>query len=198
MDRDLSCTCGRLRGKLSNTEQCTRIKCYCDDCQAFAVFLGKPEQVLDAEGGSDIVLAHPRQLSVTEGAGALACMSLSDKGMLRWYAACCNCPIGNTTRNRKLAFVGLSSAFVAATPQAMDAGFGPVRMLGYTEHAWRPVPARRWRDLLPTLQFGVKLLKARLSGSYRNTPFFDAAAAPVVAPVVLSPAERAALARPRP
>lgn len=193
MDRDVSCQCGQVRGRLHHTEQCTRIKCYCKDCQAFANWLGKPEAILDAQGGSDVVVAHPRLLEFTHGMGAVKCMSLSEQGMLRWYAGCCNSAIGNTARDIKSAFVGLSHSFLAPTPREMDETFGPVQMVSNTKGARGPVPSSGWGAFKPMLGFVKSLLAARLSGSYRNTPFFTPDARPVAVPTVLTAQERAAL-----
>lgn len=38
----------------------------------------------------------------------LACLRLTDKGLLRWYSTCCQTPIGNTSANWKISFVGQS------------------------------------------------------------------------------------------
>ncbi len=37
----------------------------------------------------------------------LACVKVTDKGILRWHAACCRTPIGNTLGSRNFSFVGL-------------------------------------------------------------------------------------------
>jgi len=71
-----------------------RCVCYCRDCQAFAHFLGKVDAILDERGGSEIIQVLPRNLTFTQGIELLACMRLTEKGLLRWYAACCNTPIG--------------------------------------------------------------------------------------------------------
>ena len=99
MNHSLRCTCGKLRGHVSEPEKGIHLMCYCKDCQAFANFLGKGAELLDAQGGSDIVAVHPRSVHFTEGQGELACMSLSPNGLLRWYARCCNTPIANTPRS---------------------------------------------------------------------------------------------------
>lgn len=193
MDRPVQCKCGHLRGELSQTERCTRVLCYCCDCQAFAAFLGKSTEVLDAHGGTDVVIAGPEQLRFTAGQDALACMSLSDKGMLRWYASCCSSPIGNTARDPKGAFVGLTHSFVADSPHALAAACGPVRMVSFPKEARAAVPSSGWRMVRPMLGFVGRMLKARLTGSYRRSPFFDASGQPLATPTVLTPQQRAGL-----
>lgn len=196
MDREASCECGRLRGRLSHTEQCTRIMCYCLDCQAYAIFLQRTDWVLDGQGGSNVLVAPSHLLSLTCGLGALKCMSLSGVGMLRWYAGCCNTPIGNTARTPEGVFVGLSHCFLAGSVAEMQAAYGPVRMVSCTNSAKSKVTSTGWRAVRPMVGFVATMLAARLTRSYRNTPFFTVDAQPVVAPITLSAAERAALDRP--
>ncbi len=194
MDRTLRCRCGALRGVLQTSPECTRLVCYCKDCQAFARYLGDPGDILDALGGSDVVGVHPQQLRLTDGREQLACMSLSDKGMLRWYARCCLTPIGNTARSPAIAYVGLLHTCIDTGGASFDEAFGPVRLKSMVKSAKGKVDASGMAALPTLLGFAGKLLRARLSGSYRRTPFFGADGAPVVAPTVLTPAERGALA----
>ncbi len=190
MNHSLQCQCGRVRGQLKHTERTTHLLCYCKDCQAFAHFLGRAGDVLDAQGGSNIIATHPQEIAFTSGAEAIACMSLSGAGMLRWYASCCNTPLGNTPRNNKVAYVGLSSACLAE-PSALGRDFGPVRMRSGTGSAKGKVAGSGLAALPLMLGFGVALLRARLSGSYRHNPFFKAGTdQPVVLPTVLADAER--------
>ncbi len=190
MDRSLQCQCGHLRGQLSNTEKSTRIMCYCKDCQAFAHYLGKAGDMIDAQGGVDVAVSQPEQVSFTSGTDALACMSLSSKGMLRWYASCCNTPIGNTARDSKMAFVGLSVACVADSPAKADSVFGPIRMRSHTGNAKGEVPSSGLAAVATMAGFAVKLLRARVGGGYLRTPFFKPGGKePVAAPKVLSTQE---------
>ncbi len=190
MNHALRCQCGKLNGQLSHTENSTHLMCYCKDCRAFAHYLGRAGDMIDAQGGVDIVVSHPQEITFSSGAEAIACMSLSQEGMLRWYASCCNTPIGNTSRNNKLAFVGMSSALLGG-PASVESAFGPVRMRSFTENAKGKVASSAIKSLPLMVGFGVKLLRARLGGSYARTPFFKAGAAePVAAPTVLAQPER--------
>ena len=190
MDHALRCKCGKLSGQLSHTENSTHLMCYCKDCRAFAHFLGREADMLDAQGGLHIVVSHPQEVAFSSGAEALACMSLSEEGMLRWYASCCNTPIGNTSRSNKLAYVGLSAACLAE-PASLEAAFGPVRMRSCTDSAKGEVASSGFKALPLLFGFGAALLRARLSGSYVRTPFFkNGTSEPVVAPTVLDKHER--------
>jgi hypothetical protein len=112
--------------------------------------------------------------------------------MLRWYARCCNTPIGNTPRNNKLAYVGLAAACLTGTA-SLETDVGPVRMRSCTESAKGKVASSGLRSLFVMAGFARALLGARLTGSYRRNPFFEGGAAPVATPTVLSTEQYARL-----
>jgi Family of unknown function (DUF6151) len=110
--------------------------CYCKDCQAFAHFLERPDDaVLNELGGTELVATLPRHVHFTQGLEALVCMSLSDRGLLRWYTSCCNTPIGNTPRDFKISYVGLIHSCAAKRDPSLQDSFGPVRMVLRTKSA---------------------------------------------------------------
>ena len=185
----LRCRCGKLTGEVAHPEAGTRAVCYCKDCQAFARFLGQPQQVLDAQRGTEIVAMLPRHVSFTSGVEHLACMSLSPKGILRWYARCCNTPIGNTPRDFKIAHVGLIHTCLRDPAHSLAESFGPVKMRVNTQGALGEVRASRLGTLAAIVKFMAALTRSRLTGAYKRTPFFDAAGVPVRTPRVLSRAE---------
>jgi hypothetical protein len=90
MNHPLQCRCGTLKGYVVHSAGVNRCVCYCSDCQAFAHFLGQPSEILDAQGGTDVIQTRPANVTFTQGQSALACMRLTERGLLRWYAACCN------------------------------------------------------------------------------------------------------------
>ncbi len=168
----------------------TRVHCYCRDCRAFARCLGS-EGVVDAAGGTEIVATLPRQVQFTGGADALACLSLSPRGLYRWYARCCNTPIANTPRNPKIAYVGLVATSLSGTGRSMAASFGPLRMAVNTASALQPVRATPVATALGMAGLATALLAARLGGAYRDNPFFNPGTATPVRPArVLSRDER--------
>lgn len=191
MNHPLRCRCGTLKGHVHRPEKATRLVCYCKDCQAFAHFLGRPGDVLDGMGGTDIVATRAEFVTFTEGADALACMSLSEKGLLRWYAHCCNTPIANTPRDYKLPHVGLIHACLANPSQTLESSFGPVRMHTGRKSAHGQPPSTPVSGTVALLRIFASLIPARLNGSYRHTPFFaPELGTPVVQPKVLTRAER--------
>jgi hypothetical protein len=189
-DHTIRCRCGRLRGTLARQAPVTRATCYCRDCQAYAHALGKPEQVLDALGGTDIVATLAQHLRFTEGRDQLACLRLTDKGLLRWYARCCNTPIGNMAPDPKLSYLGLVHSCLGADPATMDTVFGASHVAISTQHAKGPVKSSMLGMLTSMVRIIRTVLWARMNGSWKRSPFFRAEdLQPIVQPHVLSPEE---------
>ncbi len=191
MNRPLRCRCGTLKGNVSHPERVNRGVCYCKDCQAYAHFLGKTDDILDEMGGTDVVATLSKYVTFTQGTEALACMSLTENGLLRWYASCCNTPIGNTRRDFKVSFVGLVHTCLGDSSKTLDDCFGPVRMRVNTKSAKGRPESMPLSTITSILRFLTSLIRARLDGSYKCTPFFDSRrGSPVVRPRVLSSGER--------
>lgn len=193
MDHPLQCRCGTLKGVISNPQAGNRTLCYCRDCQAFAHFLGRPQQILDERGGSDVVQILPKNLTFTQGIESLACMRLTPKGLVRWYASCCNTPIGNTLATPTFSFVGLVSECLKSKP--LDESFGPIRSWVHAQSAGGE-PKPRTRGIGTSVRwFFANALKARFNGDYKRTPLFRADGTMIVTPRVLSVEERADIQR---
>ncbi|HEX4939342.1 MAG TPA: DUF6151 family protein [Candidatus Kapabacteria bacterium] len=191
MSHPIQCSCGAVKGNLSNTRDINRCVCYCRDCQAFAHFLGRQTDILDSRGGSDIVQTLPKYVSFSAGTEHLACMRLTDKGLLRWYASCCNTPIGNTAPNFSMSFVGLVHNCLEAGGASMDAVFGPVSAHVNTENARGGVRVKSKGFAKTLLKVLGMVARARIDGSYRKTPFFNVEKGmPIVTPTILNAQER--------
>jgi hypothetical protein len=181
MTRDvvISCKCGKLGGIARDISARTgnRVVCYCDDCQAFAHALGAADFTLDAQGGTDIFQMSPARLELTRGRDHLACLRLTPNGALRWYADCCNTPIGNTMPTGQLPFVGLIHTCIDTEGRTLDELLGPVRACVMTRFA-RGVPvasgvAHNGFSLAMLVATLWKMLCWRLRGDHRDSPFFD-------------------------
>jgi hypothetical protein len=204
-DLPIRCSCGTLRGVARGVtpSRGNRVICYCADCQSFAHFLERASEILDPRGGTDIFQTSPARIAFTQGRERLACMRLTPKGLLRWYADCCKSPIGNTAITREIPFVGLfclgfDSGSVGLT---RDAALGPVRAHVNTTAA-KPDAAGngvRQSGVLPSIaRFAGLVLMARLRGDQKASPFFDPRSGePSVAPRVLSADELAEVVRRR-
>jgi hypothetical protein len=124
---ELRCRCGEVRALVTGASPQTvnRVVCYCDDCQAFAHRLGRAD-LLNAHGGSDLVQIAPASLTFVQGQHRIAGLRLTPKGLFRWYANCCNTPVGNTL-TPKIPFVGvIAQAFDSGTRGADDVFGAPV------------------------------------------------------------------------
>ena len=184
MTHRFQCSCGKLRGEILQPEGSMRVACYCGDCQTYAHLLRRADQVLDAIGGTEVVATPASNFSITAGREHLACISLSPRGLLRWYAACCGTPIANTPRDWKLPYVGVVHTCLRQ-PDPLERSFPHVEMRVNTKGAHGPVP----RDTglagkLRFLRIVMRLGGMRLTGRYRSTPLFSATGEPVAAPRV--------------
>lgn len=187
----LRCRCGTLTGYVGHPKKARRGMCYCRDCQAYAHALAGDSGILDAQGGTDVVATLQSNVTLTHGNEALACLSLTPNGLLRWYASCCNTPIANTTRNYHMSYVGLVHTCLHDASESLDDAFGPVRMRVNTRSARAPVKPTPFGTLNAVAGLSLALVRARLDGSYRRTPFFDSQGIPATSPRILTPDERA-------
>lgn len=187
----LQCQCGAIRGYADLQHSYGRAVCYCADCQAYARFLGCEGEILDVHGGTDILAMLPAGVHFTTGIDKLACMSLSDKGLLRWYASCCRTPIGNTPRDQKTAYVGL----VAMSLPSLDKSVEPPRMVLNIGSARGTVRAAPFATFLGIVRIMWNVIGARLGKRYKTNPFFTSDSnIPIRPPKILASAERKALA----
>ena len=188
MTLSIACKCGQFQGELNPqlTRAHNRLLCYCDDCQAFARYLGNANDILDEQGGTDITQVSAGTVTITLGKEHLACVRLSPKGLRRWYAKCCHTPIGNAP-SASLPFIGLVHSCLIPHSD-IEKTFGPIRLVVFTNFstsANKPTP----RGLVGGIVRMVWLiLRGKLRGDRKHHPFFDAETGePVVAPIVKTP-----------
>lgn len=187
----IKCRCGTFRGALLQPEQSRRLICYCRDCQAYAHALGAAEAVLDAAGGTTIVAALQERVSITQGHEQLTCMSLTERGIYRWYAACCRTPMANTIRRPQISYVGLVHSCLAPEEASVGEHWKNFFTVN-TAHAKGPVQSPGSGALLGTIAIARMVIGARIRGSWRRSPFFtDGTSQPISSPLVLSSQELA-------
>ena len=178
------CNCGAIRGQLEGAGIHNRITCYCTDCRAFARFLGKAPDVLDEQGGTEILQVAQSRLRFVQGDDRLAAIRLSDKGMVRWYASCCGTPIGNTMLNPKMSFIGLIHTCLDRAQ--MNEDFGTDVALSNVDTALGN-PKPKQRGLLGVVaRFMWIVVTSRVSGRYRKSPLFSGSGLPRVEPKILT------------
>ena len=192
MKMQLRCQCGQVRGELETTRTYARATCYCKDCRAFANYLAVPG-VLDEAGGTDVIPTAPASVRFTAGTEHIACMSLSPKGLLRWYASCCRTPLANTPRDPKMPYVGMVTTCFDATPQLVDAEFGPRNhVVLQTQSATAPVKSTPLAFVMGGFRIFAGIIGTKLRRE-RASPFFDASGSPLREPEVVSIERRAEL-----
>ena len=199
-DIPVRCECGSVRGTLNavSPSRVVRAVCYCDDCQAFAHYLGRADTVLDDYGGTSLTQVSPSRLTIAQGAQHLSCVRLTNRNLLRWYASCCGMPVGNTPGSHKLHFLGLIHVFLdlSALEVTDREALGLVRARVFKRFATgdrsviNAMPGSFWPFLLGGMR---RILGGRLTGAYRSTPFFDSAGQPVAVPHRLTQEERSRL-----
>ena len=187
IDLPFACTCGKLSGHLIGVspKNGNRIDCFCGDCRAAEAFASPTHAIPD--GPVELYQTTPARIRIDAGDTHLAVFSLSPKGVLRWYANCCGAMLFNTLRNPKIAF-----AAVFTDRLADGRPLGPVRTRAniqksdgksYTEGLGRAVRS-----------FARGAISARITGGWKNTPFFDPDTLEPVADVyVLTKEERASV-----
>src|SRR5688572_22565351 len=113
VDLSLRCSCGAVSGLLRGVTPANsfRLSCLCDDCQMYAHHLGRAGDLLDAHGGTELSYATQSRLSIVTGRERLRALRLSEGGLLRWYAGCCNTPVAHTP-SPKVAFVAVPHLFM--------------------------------------------------------------------------------------
>lgn len=190
-DLALSCECGTVTGVVENVTQRSsiRLACYCSDCQAFAHELGAADRVLNRHGGTEIFQVAPSRFKITQGHDHIACLKLSAKGPFRWYAKCCNTPIGNTMEP-SFPFIGLISAFVDMEAVTQDPQIGPVKCHCQTQDAAESWPSDKKRTGFPlgfTIWMMALILSWKISGLGKENPLFTEMGDPIVSPQKVAP-----------
>ena len=183
---DFSCACGGLKGHLTpkGLKQGTHVTCFCPDCRANELYHHQPDP---APNPVDLFQMAAPEIVITQGAEHLALMRLSPKGLMRWYASCCGTPMFNTMATPALGFAAIRGDRVSD-----PARLGPVRGRGFVP---QPGGGKAKHDGMRAVLGGIlsRLIRTRLSGSWKRTVFFDAEGKPAAEAKLLSKEERAAL-----
>lgn len=183
------CDCGTVTASIAAGAS-SRAVCYCKDCQAFARTLGK-ESILTASGGTDLIQTLPEQVTITSGIDHVACLRLKESGgIYRWYAGCCDTPMLNTGGTPKIPL----ASFLMSGVDPVSAT-GPIIAHVNTEGATGPVPNEGGGMFSLILSFAMRGIPARISGRWRQNPFFGDDGRAIVTPRRLTPEEREAAYR---
>jgi hypothetical protein len=135
----------------------------------------------------DLFQTSPDTIHVDTGIGQLAILRLSPNGPLRWYAACCKTPLFNTLSRPGLPFATVMVARLE-TPDCL----GPVIAESFVPQPGGPPKHRNGGRMA----WGImrRMIASRLSGRWKQTPFFDLETGEPVVPIhLISKEDRAAL-----
>ena len=194
-DARLNCQCGTVKGLVTDASPRTvnRVVCYCDDCQAFARFLGRPD-LLDQAGGSDIIQIAASHLTIHTGKHNIRGVRLSDAGAYRWYACCCNTPLGNMA-NMTTPALGIHSAAFREPEQNLDLLFGQPLGGIRGEYAIGDAPPGSSGVPVPLMLRAVpKVLMWKVRGKGSPNPFVSQTSKEILFPVeTLAKSDREAL-----
>jgi len=141
--------------------------------------MGRAEHILDANGGTDVFQMSPRRLELTAGTEHVACMRVTEKGALRFYAACCKTPIAHTLPSAAVPFMAINHACVRW--DGVDAPrhevIGPVRARingAFTREEATRLGATRWALLKMLGHYVPLFLWWFVRGDAKHSPLFDA------------------------
>ena len=117
----------------------------------------------------------------------MACLRLTSHGPLRWFAKCCNTPIGNTPPTNQVPFIGLIHSCLDPQGRSLDDVLGPVRLRVMVQYAKGEVPraaAYAGFPLLYVMRIAFRVLLWRLRGEHKTNAFFDARTGQAIAATV--------------
>jgi len=173
-----------------------RVICDCDDCQAFLHQLDRAD-LLDAQGGSDIIQIAPASLSFVAGRERIVGLRLTPRGLLQMVCKLLQDAPWQHARSGYSIGGGPGTGIQVETQKPDDLCGPPIGRI-FGKYAIDGVPERSTR-LNPWLVARVMrmVLGWRMGGQTWPHPLFDRAGrAPNFPVTTLSPQERKAL-RPR-
>jgi len=196
-DLSFSCACGAVTGTLTDVgpRQGDHVICHCTDCQDLTHYLGQAGRVLDAHGGTSLYQSRCARMKLRSGRERLACVHLTDKPTLRWYAACCRTPLFNSYANGRIPYI--TTQLAACDPAARARLTGPPLGHLFTADGIGDTSALPGMSMGRLMRrFFPRMIRDMLSGDRRRCELFDARTLePIAAPRRLTPDERQALRR---
>lgn len=158
------------------------MRCYCSSCRAAACFTTgiDPE-----ERGVTLFQTTPDKISFQQGHSKLAVFSFTPRKLLRYRASCCGVQMFTMLPTPKFALAGIMTNLLKDT-----SAIGPV-----ASEAFIPRPDGSTKHSSVLKLFGGTIwraLVARVTGRWKQTPFFDIATGKPVAEVYVPSAEERA------
>jgi hypothetical protein len=202
IDVPVSCTCGAVAGVVRGVTPANsrRLSCMCDDCQVYAEYLGRADEILDRHGGTDLSYATQNRVQIVGGHEQLRGVRLYPAGILRVYTACCRTPVAHVP-SAKMAFVGIPHLFMRAelAGTTRDAALGPLvlRLQGRYCRGDMPLDAHSGTPAGPWAKAMVQVVWDSMRGRQRPSAFHkESSNVPTVPVTVLSALDLQRLRRP--
>jgi hypothetical protein len=191
-DLSFSCACGSVAGTLidAGPTKGDHIVCHCNDCQNFTRYLGAADRILQSHGGTELYQSRCAKMQLSKGADRLACLHLTDKPTLRWFASCCRTPMFNTYANGRVPYV--TTLIANCDPNRVEGVLGPIVGHLFLPASLGALPGfpRMSMSKLMRRFFG-RMVRDLLSGDRRRSVLFDPATLePISQPHRLTEAER--------
>lgn len=189
-DVPFSCTCGGIKGTLHDASPTrgNHVRCYCAHCRAAVVFTTGMDP---RDRGVELYQTTPDKISFAQGRENLAVFSFSEGGLLRWRAQCCGVPLFTMLPTPRFALAGMMTNLMEDT-----SALGPVAIEAFIP---QPNGTSRHSSILRLCGGTMwRAFTARISGRWKQTPFFDIKSGKPVAEVHIPTAgEQAKLPLPR-
>lgn len=171
---NIQCDCGKFHAELTHFPKRStgRLFCYCDDCQKFLNKIQRQE-LLDEFGGTQVITVYPNDVKFTQGKEFLKCNRLSQKGLSRWVASCCNTPIANTIP--KFPWVAIYHNCFTNVDKDILEKLGPVksRIMGKFKVGTPPFPVSDKLNFKDYWAVGPFIFKGMLLKKYIGSPFYQ-------------------------
>ncbi len=173
-DVHFSCQCGMVTGALTRAgpQSGDHVVCHCTDCQKFASVLGAETRIFGAFRGTALYQGRCAAMSISTGKDKLACLHLTEKPTLRWYAACCNTPMFNTYANSRVPYI--TTLLANCIPDEVEQHIGPA--LG---HLFLPSEAKAKAEFVSMSfahlmrRFFIRMIKDLMAGDRKKSVLFD-------------------------
>jgi len=154
------------------------------------VHLGQADRLVDDSGANDLLQVAPWSIRFTSGQDRVEAFRFSEKGPLRWYAGCCNTPLGGTLSRRFPPFCVLvmeNLTFPNGVP-------GPVIFNAFCDQIAEKERCSKGGGLAALRIFARlarQAVKGAISGKWGDNPFLDLGNGQAMADAkILSPDEK--------
>lgn len=164
-DVPFSCKCGEMKGTLHGATPASgnHVRCYCSACRS-AVLYTTGKDVEDR--GVELYQTTPDKISFQQGQGNLAVFAFNPKKLLRYRASCCGVLMFTMLPTPKFALAGMMTDLLQDT-----SAIGPVASEAFIPQA----DGKSKHSSILRLYGGTiwRALVARVTGRWKQTPFFD-------------------------